>query len=327
MNRIVDTLVALGKRLEGFGKEPISAAVIRKACEANGWFTPDSVCTAVEAIRCEMLDRAKLTTWLASYAVPVTTPKNILIIMAGNIPLVGFFDLLCVVASGHRAWVKPSSKDRVLIDFMVEQLREIDPLIAIAYADPTYQPDAVIATGSDNTNRYFRATYGAIPTLLRGSRQSVAVLAGDETEGELCGLAEDIWLHNGLGCRNVSLVMLPEGCAFPALCPPQLHPHYRDNYRQVRAVRTMTESPFMDLDGALAVEQHDFPHALCEIAYFHYRSIEEVEAWLSAHDTALQCVVSRCVKHPRRVDFGQAQHPALTDYPDAVDVVAFLETI
>lgn len=327
MKRMIDTFCSLGRRLAGFGTDPVTATVVAAACRANSWFTPASITAAVEAIRCEMLHRTALERWLTPYAVPVAAPKRVLIIMAGNIPLVGFFDLLCVAVSGHRAWIKPSSKDRVLMEYVVDTLRAIDPELPIEIYDGVSQPDAVIATGSDNTNRYFRATYGTIPTLLRGSRHSVAVLAGDETEEELRGLAEDIWLHNGLGCRNVSLLMLPEGGAFPALKPSGLHPNYRDNYRQARAVRTMTHTPYTDLDGALAVEQADFPHALCEIAYFRYRAVEEAEQWLAMHDDELQCVVSRCVEHPRRVDFGRAQHPQLTDYPDAVDVVAFLETI
>lgn len=327
MKAMIDSLCLVGERLESFGQTPSTEEVIRAACDANAWFTPASVRAAVEAIRCEMLDRERLTQWLANYRVPVTTPKDVLIILAGNIPLVGFFDLLCVVASGHRVWVKPSSKDRVLMDYLIALMRAVEPRWAIRYYDGVREPDAVIATGSDNTNRYFRARYGHLPTLLRGSRQSVAVLAGDETEEELRGLEEDIWLHNGLGCRNVSLVMLPEGSAFPAIQPRDLNPKYRNNYRQTKALCRMAGRAFVDLDGAVAVEQAAFPRALSELSYMHYASRREAEQWLMQHDRALQCVVSRCVEHPRRVDFGRAQHPALMEYPDAVDVVAFLQSL
>lgn len=327
MKQLLDTLCTLGQQLETFGRTAESRACCEEACRENPWFTPASICAAVEAIRCEMLDRERLEAWLAPYALPVAEPRNVLIIMAGNLPLVGFFDLLCVVVSGHRAWVKPSSKDRVLMHDLITRMLSIDPALPITYYDEGAQPDAVIATGSDNTNRYFRARYSEIPTLLRGSRQSVAVLTGDETPEELRGLAEDIWLHSGLGCRNVSLVMLPEGVPFPTLPLPDLHPKYRNNYRQQRALRTMCGEEFVDLGGALAIEQTDFPRALSEIAYFHYRSTEEAEAWLARNDRALQCVVSRSISHARRVDFGRAQHPALTDYADAVDVIAFLKTI
>lgn len=327
MKATIEHFVELGRRLENFGSTPESEAVIREACAQNGWFTPASVRAAVEAIRREMLDPERLAAWLAPYRVPVSAPKTVLVIMAGNIPLVGFFDLLCVVASGHRAWVKPSSKDYALMRYIIALMREIEPRWSIAEYDGVEVPDVVIATGSDNTNRYFRARYGHLPTLLRGSRQSVAVLAGDETPEELRGLEEDIWLHNGLGCRNVSLVMLPEGAAFPAIRPRDLHPKYRNNYRQTKALRQMAEQPFIDLDGAVAVEQNGFPRALSELSYSYYGSVEEAQQWLAAHDRELQCVVSRCVEHARRVDFGRAQHPALTDYPDAVDVVAFLQSL
>lgn len=326
-NHLIHTLCTLGERLNDFGTTDATRSIIADACRENRWFTPDAIRMAVEAIRCEMLDRKRIEAWLAPYAVPVAAAKNVLIIAAGNIPLVGFFDLLCVIVSGHRAWVKPSSKDRVLMRYMMEELQAIDPALSIALYDGTTPPDAVIATGSDNTNRYFRAQYGSIPSLLRGSRQSVAVLTGEETEEELRGLAEDIWLHNGLGCRNVSLVMLPEGRAFPRLTPPALHPSYRNNYRQQRALRRLCGTEVIDLDGAIAIEQHTFPRALSELAYFHYRTQQEAVEWLTTHDNELQCVVTRAINHPRRVDFGRAQHPALTDYPDAVDVVAFLETI
>lgn len=323
----MDTFCELGRRLTAFGSTEATEAVIATACRANAWFTPRSIVAAVEAIRCELLDRERLAAWLAPYAVPVEQAKKILIIAAGNIPLVGFFDLLCVVVSGHRAWVKPSSKDRVLTQYLIEELHTIDSALPVSLYDGEARPDAVIATGSDNTNRYFRAQYHDIPTLLRGSRQSVAVLTGDEREEELRGLSEDIWLHNGLGCRNVSLVMLPEGIAFPQLVLPELHPSYRNNYRQHRALRTMYGHRFQDLGGALVVEQEHFPRALSELSLLRYRSTEEVEQWLAAHDREIQCVVARSIAHPRRVDFGRAQHPALTDYPDAVDVIAFLETI
>lgn len=301
--------------------------VIAQAVAENPWFTPASIRVSVEAICDEMLRCELLEAWLTPYAVPVANPRNVLIIMAGNLPLVGFFDLLCVLASGHRAWVKPSSKDRVLMNFVLDELRAIDPHLPAESYDGESFPDAVIATGSDNTNRYFRAQYQAIPTLLRGSRQSVAVLSGAETAEELRGLAEDIWLHSGLGCRNVSMVWLPEGMQMPRLQPCELHPKFRNNYLQTKAMCEMEGQPFIDLGGAVALQQSHFPHALSELSYAFYRSIDEVETWLDAHDRALQCVVSRVVTHPRRVDFGRAQHPALTDYPDAVNVVAFLERI
>ena len=327
MNARIEPFVELGKRLETFGRTAASQRIIEAAAAANPWFSAASITTAVEAIRTEMLQRDRLEAWLAPYRLPVAAPKQVLVVMAGNIPLVGFFDLLCVSVSGHRCLVKPSSKDRVLLQFVLDELRAIDPALPVSLYEGSEAVDAVIATGSDNTNRYFRAAYAGLPALLRGSRQSVALLTGDETEAEREGLAEDIWLHNGLGCRNVSLLLLPEGYPFPDLRPPQLSDKYRNNYRQTRALLEMTGTPFLDLGGAVVVEQEGFPQALSALACRRYRTEAEALAWLAEHDREIQCVVARPIDHPRRVDFGAAQHPRLTDYPDAVDVIAFLERI
>ena len=322
MRQTIDTLCRLGERLQA-----IPEAVIDLAVAENPWFTPTSIRAAVEAIRREMLEREKLEAWLAPYAVPVAVPKKVLIILAGNLPLVGFFDLLCVVASGHHCMVKPSSKDRILIVHIIDELRAIDPALPIELYDGATPPEAVIATGSDNTNRYFRARYGELPTLLRGSRQSVAVLTGEESEEELRGLVQDIWMHHGLGCRNVSLLFVKRGTDFPQIRPQATHEKYRNNYLQTKALFQMTDQPFIDLDGAVAICQSAFPQALSALSYTYYETDAEVEKWLTEHDRELQCVVARSINHPRRVDFGQAQSPRLTDYPDAVDVVAFLERI
>lgn len=328
MKNAIELFAALGNRLERFGNDAATREVILRASDENPWFSPEEIRRAVESLVREMLQCDKLRMWLAAYpALPVAYPAEVLVIMAGNIPLVGFFDLLCVVASGHRCRIKPSAKDRVLMEYVVQTLRELDPEVPVAISDGTERAaDAVIATGSDNANRYFRAHYAGIPTLLRGHRQSVAVLSGMESEQQLKGLADDIWSYSGLGCRNVSMLFLPEGY-HPALTMPSVHPKYRNNYLQTRALLTMQGHPFLDLGAAVAVEQREFPMALSELSYSRYRTIDEVAAWLAVHDAELQCVVTKCLEHPRRVAFGQAQSPRLTDYPDARDVMAWLSEI
>lgn len=328
MKSAIELFAALGERLTHFGEDVATQKVILRASAENPWFLPEEIRRAVDALVREMLQRDRLRKWLSAYpTLPVAQPAEVLVIMAGNIPLVGFFDLLCVVASGHRCRIKPSAKDRVLMEYVVRTLRELDPEVPIATSDGADQAvDAVIATGSDNANRYFRAHYAGIPTLLRGHRQSVAVLSGRESEQELKGLADDIWTYSGLGCRNVSLLFLPEGYR-PELTMPVIHPKYRNNYLQTRALLTMQGHPFLDLGAAVAVEQREFPTALSELSYSFYRTTDEVAAWLAAHDAELQCVVTECLEHPRRVDFGQAQSPRLTDYPDARNVLAWLAEI
>lgn len=326
MKRSVELFSELGRRLRDFGNDATTRTVIRRACEANGWFTPKDILRAVAALCDEMLRPQLLEAWLRRYPLPVTAPRRVLVVMAGNIPLVGFFDLLCVAASGHRCAVKPASKDRILTEYVISLLRELDPELPVELYDGSGPVDAVIATGSDNARRHFRTLYADRPTLLRGHRQSVAVLSGRETEEQLAALADDIWAYSGLGCRNVSMLLLPEGYD-PPLAMPRVNPRYLNNHRQSAALLAMTGQPYRDLGGASLVESDEFPTMLSRIACRRYRSPEEAEAWLADHDAALQCVVSECVGHSRRVGFGRAQSPSLTDYPDAKDVMAWLAAL
>ncbi|MDE6046352.1 MAG: aldehyde dehydrogenase [Alistipes sp.] len=323
MKERIGLFVAWGERLRRLGEDERTARVVAEACRANGWFTPDEVRRAARAIADGMLRREALETWLAAYSLPVAVPRRVLVVMAGNIPLVGFLDLLCVVASGHRCLVKPSSKDRVLMEYAVGQLQELDPEAAVEFYDGTAPVDAVIATGSNNARRYFRSRYAGIPTLLRGSRQSVAVLSGAETPEELAGLADDIAAYSGLGCRSVSRLFLPEGYRLQLPLPPA-NPKLRNDCLRSRALLTMQGRPYIDLGSRLAVEEEEFPASLSRIAYSRYRNLAEVEAWLAAHDEELQCVVSKCVSHSRRAGFGCAQSPSLYDWPDERDVLRWL---
>ena len=326
MENAIGLFSRLGCRLRGFGDDARTREVIGRACRENGWFTPADICRAVAAVADGMLRRDALAEWLAPYPVPVAEPRRVLVVMAGNIPLVGFFDMLCVLAAGHRCLVKPSAKDTVLMEYVIGLLRGIDPQVPVEFYDGSTSPDAVIATGRDNANRYFRAHYAGIPSLLRGSRQSVAVLSGHETPEQLAGLADDIWAYSGLGCRSVSLIFAPEGYE-PALQIPSVNDKYINNYRQQRALLEMQGRSFVDLGCAVAVEQCAFPAALSRIAYAHYATLDEVVAWLAGHDGELQCVVTGCLPHSRRAGFGCAQSPALTDYPDDRDVLAWLAAL
>jgi len=183
-----------------------------------------------------------------------------------------------------------------------------------------------VIIASDNKKLAGAWVPGQADALLRGSRQSVAVLSGRETEAQLEGLADDIWAYSGLGCRSVSLLFVPEGYDL-RLRMPAVNEKYRNNYRQQKALLTMTGRPFRDLGSAVAVEERAFPAALSRIACSRYKTLGEVEAWLAQHDAELQCVVSECVSHGRRTGFGRAQFPALTDYPDDRDVIAFLAAL
>ena len=162
MENAIGLFSRLGCRLRGFGDDARTREVIGRACRENGWFTPADICRAVAAVADGMLRRDALAEWLAPYPVPVAEPRRVLVVMAGNIPLVGFFDMLCVLAAGHRCLVKPSAKDTVLMEYVIGLLRGIDPQVPVEFYDGSTSPDAVIATGSDNANRYFRAQYAGI---------------------------------------------------------------------------------------------------------------------------------------------------------------------
>ena len=328
MKELITCLAELGSSLRSFGADAATRQVVGAAHAANGWFLAEEIVRAARTIGEEMLRRERLEPWLAAYPAlrQPHEPRNVLVIMAGNIPLVGFFDLLCVLVAGDRCLVKPSTKDRILMEYVIDRLRTINPEIPVLLYEEGMPVEAVIATGSDNANRYFRSRYAGIPSLLRGSRQSVAVLSGRETEAQWRGLSDDIWAYSGLGCRNVSLLFLPRGVDLRLRMPP-VNPKYVNNYIQQKALFEMQGRPFRDLGAALLVEERAFPAALSRINYTFYDSPGEVEEWLAEHDDDLQCVVSGSLAHSRRTDFGRAQSPALTDYPDDRDVLAWLAAL
>lgn len=324
MKTTVEIFSALGERLAELGRDERSREVVRRAMADNEWLAERDIEQAVDAICRQMLRREKIDQWLARYDVPQRNPKRVAIIMAGNIPAVGFFDLMCVLACGCVPQVKYSSKDRALMEYIVALLREIEPNLLIEEYREGVFPDAVIATGSDSSNIHFRNAFGQIPHLLRGSRHSVAVLSGDETSEELEALSGDVFSYSGLGCRSVSLIFAPQGAEF-VLPSREMCRGYHNNYLQTRAMLTMGGCEFRDTGECVLVEGvAEFPKRLSRVNVCRYSSIEDVEQWLSANDERLQCVVSKMRVHPRTVPIGMAQYPALDDYADDVDVMEFL---
>lgn len=320
MKGTIEIFTELGVRLQS-----IPQSVIAEAYEQNEWFC--QIPTAIEAICSQMLCHNKLSSWLALYPIAPHAPKRIGIIMAGNIPAVGFADLLYTIASGNIPVVKYSSKDRVLMEYIVGQLLEIESALTIEQMGSNSQIDALIATGSDTAALHFRTLYGDIPTLIRGSRHSIAVLTGSESEEEIAALQRDIFTYSGLGCRNVSLIFAPHGFEF-SLAVPQMPQGYANNYRHARALMTMQGERFTDLGGAIAVEgEAKFPRHISCINIYRYSTLNEVTEWIAENDSRLQCVVSKVERLTRRVDFGMAQYPGLNDYADDVDVMKFLLTL
>ncbi len=331
----IDSFARLGERLEDFGRTPRTRALADAAVAANPWFTVGDILFAVDALRCTMLQREVLSRWLSRYGGEPSGGKGkcVALIMAGNIPLVGFHDLLCVLASGHVPFVKPSSKDAVLTEYVIGLLRDTAPDAVVERYVPGGRYDAAIATGSDNTGRYFRTLFGEIPALIRGSRSSAAVLVGDESDAELEALGRDMFRYSGLGCRSVSLVFVPQGYdldRFARRVAPrreEVNPKYFNNYRSLRAKLRAAGEPFLDAGTFVLTHGRDFPAVLSDIVAYPYRDMDEVRVWLEANDGRVQCVEGRALGHPRAVGFGEAQTPFPWDYPDGTDVMEFLRAL
>ena len=318
----LDIFTTLAGRLEEFGRSEESHTTILAAVESNPWFTQQDIISAVEAIRSQMLDATKLRLWLSNYTT-ATIPQRVAIIMAGNIPLVGFFDLLCVLCSGHEAHIKPSSKDRVLMQYIIDTLRSIEPTIPIYDYSPTERYDMVIATGGQEANRYFESHFSGTKRLLRSSRHSVAVLEGNESGEELRGLYNDITAYSGLGCRSVSMIFAPRNLDIALAKGEAQNPKLRRNIASMRALYTMQGRDYADYGSFLAIEGSSFATSLANVVVQRYDDIAEVRAWLKEHSEEIQCIVSH-LDIENVVAFGEAQHPKLNDYADGVDTMKFL---
>lgn len=324
MTNAIDIFTQLGTKLSEFGHTERSKEVIASAIEHNSWFTYDDILRAVEAIRTTMLDRDRLHSWITHYPT-VTHSERVAIIMAGNIPLVGFFDLLCVVCSGHRAYVKPSSKDRVLMEYVIEELRCIDSTIPIYQYNPDEHYDIAIATGGEQANEYFRQHFAGTRHLLRGTRHSIAILDGKENEEELNGLVRDITAYSGLGCRSVSMLFIPEGYTLKLRQCEPANRKLRNTLVTHRALLTMQQRDYQDFGAFIAVASEEFPQSLAEVSIQRYGDISEVKEWIAKHRDTLQCIVTHtdiCGAIP----FGEAQYPTLSDYADGIDTMLFLSS-
>jgi hypothetical protein len=310
--------------------------VFYKAQIHNPWFTPENIAKAIDAWG-DTLTETKLITWLGSYPDEAREPVKVAVIMAGNIPLVGFHDLLCVLISGNTAIVKPSSDDTVLIKWVIEELIRIEPAFeARIIISETRLPegfDAVIATGSNNTNRYFEYYFRDKPSLLRGSRNSAAILSGNETPEDYLRLGEDIFTYFGLGCRNVSKLYVPEGFdpatfyeGIESFSEVINHHKYANNYTYHKAIFLMNLTPHLDNNFLLLKQDDRIASPLGVMFYEEYDNAESLGRMLEARKNEIQCIVGKSAA-PGVLPLGKAQHPELWDYADGVDTLAFLQKI
>lgn len=318
--------------------EPLNNA-IRHAHFENQWFTADFCQQAITSIASNWLTTEKLSSWVSKYPIIAGNGKSkrIAVIMAGNIPFVGFHDLLSVLICGHTFIGKSSSKDGGLMKALISVLESIEPrfkekLILSHEKLPAF--DAVIATGSDNSSRYFEYYFGKYPHLIRKNRSSIAVLNGNESDQELSFLAHDIFSHFGLGCRNVSLLLLPNGYQLPQLLPHfdsygyfANHNKYFNNYEYNRALYLMNHIPHFDNGFCIFIENNLVGSPVGVTHYAFYNNINDVKSFINNNMNHIQCVVGKSGLMENAVPFGRAQHPSLTDYADGVDTLSFLNEL
>jgi hypothetical protein len=328
----IKAFVQLGEYIKTLPEEKFKTLAESIRIE-NSWFTEGNLRMTVSGIL-NFLNERKLRGWLSNYLPVARRPKVIAIIMAGNIPAVGFHDVLCVLLNGDSALIKLSSKDTALLKFLLEKLVEINPGFSssIQYAERLKGFDAVIATGSDNTSRYFDYYFGKYPHIIRKNRTSVALLNGTENEQDLLHLGTDVFAYFGLGCRNVSKLFVPAGFNFGPLFERwesfrdiENHHKYYNNYQYQKSIFLVSRIPFLDNGFVLLQESEKLVSPIAVVYYEYYSKGEEVREKLNSTHDKLQCIVGN--SSPATIKFGQAQFPELYDYADGVDVLKFLSEL
>jgi hypothetical protein len=303
----------------------------------NLWFAPEATNYALDSLRTKFFSENKLRQWIEGYTFNNEQSRRVGLICAGNLPMVGFHDILSVLIAGHTAVIKLSHKDKHLIPFVLDQLAGDDKELRsrIEIVERLKDFDAVIATGSDNSQRYFKYYFGQKPHVFRNNRTSVAIINGDETDEELKGLADDMLLFFGLGCRNVSKVFLPKDFdldrIFNATLPytgHMLHSKYKNNYQYQLALLFLNKDSFLTNDLIIAKESQQLQAAISVMHYEYYDDLESVQDYLAANAQAIQCVFARePVENIETIAFGRGQQPELWDYADHINTLDFLQKL
>ncbi|MGB5556339.1 MAG: acyl-CoA reductase [Flavobacteriaceae bacterium] len=343
----LQAFVKLGDLLRSYGKANLSNSDIDNedntwfsrlndaiilSGHKNGWFTKENILFSLHSWG-ELLTQEYLSSWLSNYNLKKNTPKTVALIMAGNIPLVGFHDFMSVLLTGNSAIIKQSSNDKVLLPLLSDFLIEIEPSLkeAIVFQDGQLNYfDAVIATGSNNTARYFEHYFGKVPNIIRKNKNSVAVLTGIETHAQLKALGEDIFRYYGLGCRSVSKLFVPQGYDFDLLFKT-LYDYksiidqvkYSNNYDYNKAVYLMSEFKFLDNGFFMLKKDESHASPIATLFYEEYEDLNSLKLRLKTDDDKIQCVVAQNITDGE-IPFGQSQKPALNDYADGIDTVEFL---
>ena len=340
IHSLIEAFDYLGKQLrshinsQSIEAEPTTSLdkVVEAAHIQNAWFTLENIHSAFRNWG-DVLRRETMVNWLSAYPTAEWNNQTVGLVLAGNLPLVGFHDVVCVLLSGHRAVIKLSSKDKVLIPALIDILQSKFPEIKERVrfvSDQLGSVDKVIATGSNNSSRYFSYYFKDIPHIIRKNRNSVAVLTGDETEEQLAALADDICLYFGLGCRSVSKIWVPKGYDFDILFGALYkhkdiihHNGYANNYDYNKAIFLMNQEPLLD-NGFLILKEDDrISSPIACLYYSYYDDPVEVEQTIADNRENIQCIVSSADENSR-VLFGEAQCPQLHDYADNIDTMDLL---
>lgn len=327
--------IRLGQRLRTLADDELYSLASR-ARNHNPWFDEPSVRAAFRGVAA-LLEAEPLTAWAARYpAEPPAEPRRVGVVMAGNIPLVGFHDLLCVLLSGHILHAKLSADDNILLRWVGAQLLEIEPRFEaqLHFKDMLREADAFIATGSDNSARYFEYYFSKKPHLIRRNRSSIGVLAGLEPREELTCFGPDIFQYYGLGCRNVSRLLVPAGYDFrPFLDAMQTweavanHNRYHNNYDYQKSLLLVNRVPHLDNGFLLLTESMQLVSPISVLHYSEYQDEADLRQQLADVAAKTQIVVSVNGWYPGSVPAGRAQQPGVADYADGVDTMAFLATL
>ena len=304
--------------------------LINRQVSYNGWFTKENVRGSLLKLGSNLI-YSDLLNWASSYTFS-NEPRTIAVIMAGNIPLVGFHDFLSVLVSGNKIVAKLSSDDKTLLPALGQHLIEFIPGLKeriVFTSGRIGEIDAVIATGSDNSMQYFEQYFGKYPNIFRKNRTSIAVLKGDETEDDIKSLGSDIFDYFGLGCRNVSHLMLPEGFELSRFFEGVIsygevihNNKYGNNYDYNKAVYLMNKLEILDNNFCLLRESNELFSPLSMIHYQFYKDQSDIDNYIKEHESKIQVVVGRDY-----LDYGQAQCPAFNDYADGVDVMQWLNKL
>ncbi|TRZ45321.1 acyl-CoA reductase [Robertkochia solimangrovi] len=305
---------------------------IQQTTVNNTWFTRENIRYALEGWS-ELLTAYNLKMWMSQYLLEDKEPKTIAIIMAGNIPMVGFHDLISVLITGNKVIAKLSSNDKFLLPYLMEYLQAIAPEFkeAIHFTEEKLEGyEAVIATGSNNTARYFEYYFGSKPNIIRKNRNSVAVLTGKETEEEMKALADDIFRYYGLGCRNVSKLFLPDDYDFDKFFNGIFHykdiineDKYANNYDYNKAVYLMSLFNILENGFLMLKEDTSYASPIATVFYEKYDNLNTLKNRLDSDRESIQCIVTGSGIEGA-VDFGQSQRPGLSDYADGIDTVRFV---